>query len=445
MITQISIINFKSIKKIEKMQLKPLTLLTGVNSSGKSNIMEAVSFFAQAARLRKTRSHDFNINLKTTFTYGDTRRYPANLQDFIVHKKDSSKLVTITVNLQPKEPLVGQLLDLMGAKHTSVFQGRVYRRKIRSIGYSYSFRLSDSFYRQRIFLNRLPFISIEGQEHHRKIVSPKKFSGETVDQSPQFIFDWMVFQARKSNKELDLYLDISRLILRTILDQMEKTYFMSGERGILEPERPPPIQQESISSWVGARGENLFEILSRCFTREPEKAASIRKWADRFQLNNIRGGFAERALEINFRDRQLQTDLNSILAGLGSRQILSLITQIFWSEPESVIMVEEPEISLHPENQVLLHELFSEAITQGKQIICSTHSPFFILALSKIVKKKLLKTDQIAIYEVHKDETGTKIKQLELNKHGFIVSGVPSFMKVEEDLFRDWSKSLEEE
>jgi predicted ATPase len=141
----------------------------------------------------------------------------------------------------------------------------------------------------------------------------------------------------------------------------------------------------------------------------------------------------------------MNVNLNTTLAGFGSRQILSIITQIFWSEPGSVIMIEEPEISLHPENQVLLHELFSEAIAEDRQIICSTHSPFFVLALSRIVKRELLPLKDIAVYHVEKGKDGTHIKPLKLNKHGFIVSGVPSFMKVEGELFRDWSESLEEE
>jgi AAA15 family ATPase/GTPase len=48
MLKNTSIYNFKSIQKIETLKLKPLTILTGVNSSGKSNILEALSFFAQA-------------------------------------------------------------------------------------------------------------------------------------------------------------------------------------------------------------------------------------------------------------------------------------------------------------------------------------------------------------------------------------------------------------
>ena len=119
----------------------------------------------------------------------------------------------------------------------------------------------------------------------------------------------------------------------------------------------------------------------------------------KFQLPEIHAGWVRRdILESNFKDDVLNVSLNSSLAGLGSRQILSIITQIFWSEPNDVILLEEPELSLHPENQVLLHELFAEAISQGKQIICSSHSPFFILALSRIIKKNSLNLEDIAVH-----------------------------------------------
>ena len=100
-------------------------------------------------------------------------------------------------------------------------------------------------------------------------------------------------------------------------------------------------------------------------------------------------------------------------------------------------------MSLHPEAQVKIQELFADAINEGKQIICSTHSPFTILALSKIIKNKSLTVDDIAIYEVKKGKRGTKAKKLNLNNKGFIEGGITSFMNVELDLFKDWSESLE--
>jgi AAA15 family ATPase/GTPase len=48
MLSKISIKNFKSISQMDNIALKPITIFTGYNSSGKSNILEAISFRARA-------------------------------------------------------------------------------------------------------------------------------------------------------------------------------------------------------------------------------------------------------------------------------------------------------------------------------------------------------------------------------------------------------------
>jgi predicted ATPase len=88
-------------------------------------------------------------------------------------------------------------------------------------------------------------------------------------------------------------------------------------------------------------------------------------------------------------------------------------------------------------------ELFSEAVKDGKQIICTTHSPFFILSLSKVIGEKNLSKENVAIYHVEKGENGTKTRILELNDHGFVKGWIPSYIQSENTLFNEWAKSLE--
>jgi len=445
MITEVSVSNFKSIEKIESLKLQPLTLLTGVNSSGKSNLMEAISFFAQAARFREAPdSRDATANLVNIYRYGDVKRYPRQIEKFVIHKKDKKKLVKLEVNIKPEKLAIRRF-----ERNISLLDGRLKAiRKIvsiNSVGYCFEFRLTPASYFQEILINKEPIFGVSRRGMRpAKVIHPKRFAGKRVSGSPAILFNDNVFTPL-SEVNLDGFSRLARRVLRYIQDSMKKTYFISGERGRIDAELPVSTEQEFTPSWVGPYGQYLVEILSQCSTLEPEKTAKIQEWAEKFQLLDVRAGYIGRGLlQSTFKDRRLDVSLNSTLAGLGSRQILSIITQIFWSEPGSVILVEEPEISLHPENQVLLHELFSEAIAQGKQIVCSTHSPFFVLALSKIIKRKLLRVDDIAVYHVEKGDNGTITKRLQLNEQGFIVSGVPSFMKVEEDLFRDWSASLGE-
>lgn len=453
MITQVSISNFKSIKEITGLKLKPLTLLTGVNSSGKSNIMEAISFFGQASRLQEIQGRDATVSPTLIFRSSELKNYPTNIENFIAYKKNPRALVNFEINVEPTESLIKEILELLEKARFDKNLLRIFpdkkKTKVNSVGYSSVFRL-DRFYMQSILINDKPLLKVystKGVTPHTRVFEPDEFSGYEMKGFAENILDENAFKpSSHTTRYFDTFSEIATLVVRYIRNNVRETSYISGERGRIDPEFRIHEHQECVPSWVGPSGQYLVEILSRCLTQKPEKARKIQEWAGKFQLPNIRAGYIGRGvLESNFTDKTLKVDLNSTLAGLGSRQILSIITQIFWSKPGSVIMIEEPEISLHPENQVLLHELFSEAICEGKQIICSTHSPFFVLAISKIVKKKLLELDKIAVYHVEKDKEGTHARYLKLNKQGFIVSGVPSFMKVEEELFQDWSESLEEE
>jgi predicted ATPase len=452
MITRISIGNFKSIKGIQGLKLKPLTLFTGVNSSGKSNIMEAISFFAQASRLQESQGTAYT-NVDSVYSQGDIRRYPhQELEKFIAYKGSKKSLVDLKIGMRP----TGILAENIRKSLTKELRGNIPElaniTKIISVGYAVSFDFDTPLrlHSQRILLNGRVLMSISDKKKPQTTIEkPKMFREKTVAGSAANIFADEPFRpiSPENTPIIQPLSEIARLVLRYIRERVKMVYFISGERGKIEPEDRTDTPQTGLEpTWVGPNGQFLIEILSRCLTRQPEETKKIKKWAQRFQLPDLRVGYIRRGtLEANFTDDSVGVNLNAALAGLGSRQMLSIITQIFLAKRGSVIMIEEPEISLHPENQVLLHELFSQAISENKQIICSTHSPFFVLALSRIIRRKLLTIDKIAVYHVTKDSRGTHIEPLKLDKHGFVASGVPSFMKVEKELFQDWSKSLEEE
>ncbi len=73
--------------------------------------------------------------------------------------------------------------------------------------------------------------------------------------------------------------------------------------------------------------------------------------------------------EIDFVDLASKATVYLRHAGHGSRQVLAMITQLFLSKPGSIIMIEEPELSLHPDVQLLLPEVFADAVREGRQIL----------------------------------------------------------------------------
>lgn len=125
--------------------------------------------------------------------------------------------------------------------------------------------------------------------------------------------------------------------------------------------------------------------------------------------------------------------------------MLTVITQLFFSEPGDIIMIEEPEISLHPKSQIDIVEAFAEAIKEQKQIIITTHSHFLLLGLGSAVAKGLLKADDIAVYHIEKKEgIGTISNRLPLNERGYIKGWIPSFVEEEKKLLDAWLSTLPE-
>jgi predicted ATPase len=76
------------------------------------------------------------------------------------------------------------------------------------------------------------------------------------------------------------------------------------------------------------------------------------------------------------------------MLGYRSRQLLPVIAQLAYSDPKSVILVEEPETSLHLEYQRSLPVLFGLAVLEGEQVLVTTHSNYFSLSLDLIISDK---------------------------------------------------------
>ncbi|OCI32599.1 ATP-dependent nuclease [Oerskovia enterophila] len=73
----------------------------------------------------------------------------------------------------------------------------------------------------------------------------------------------------------------------------------------------------------------------------------------------------------------LDSDHSSEGLGDGLTSLLSIIDALYDSEPSTMIVIDEPELSLHPEYQRRLAALLVD-LSKDRQIVCATHSPYFI-------------------------------------------------------------------
>ena len=101
-------------------------------------------------------------------------------------------------------------------------------------------------------------------------------------------------------------------------------------------------------------------------------------------------------------------------SGDGYINIFNIVDALYDSKEDNVIIIDEPEISLHPDLQMKLFNLLLE-YSKEKQIIITTHSPYFInwniiSNKGKIIRLKR-EEKSIVAFEL-KEETKERIKGL---------------------------------
>lgn len=430
MINELQVQNFKSIRNSGKLELKPLTILAGPNSSGKSNLLECIAFISQVTHLSGEYSHSFESLLR----HGNFIRYPD--VSFIAHCKNKKLPIGIKLSFPLSEK-----------------EGLEFPMSAGEIGYKIKYKPERRELEQTIFLNSGIFVKTVYVSTETGFIS--KFQEPSIlrKYSPvnptSEILDFRIFNPLivhiPDNERLEIgdTLRKARMCVNIILEKLKRIFPIFATRGSIphvEKTREEPL-------WIGKNGENLLSLLSLIFSKREYslKAEKIRSWASEFGVNSLAGGWwGGDQIGVDFEDPTFKVPFELSLASFGARQVLSIITQIFWSKKGDTITIEEPEISLHPESQIKLFELFAEAVKEGKQIICTTHSPFIIIALSKVIKNRKLSSKEVAIFHAKKTPKGTKFSNLPVDEKGFIKGWIPSFAKVEDKLLDELSDIFRE-
>jgi len=114
---------------------------------------------------------------------------------------------------------------------------------------------------------------------------------------------------------------------------------------------------------LGPHGENLLNTAAYALAHHDlsirmKLGEGIRRWSERSGLKNFCAGPERNVIRASFKDLDAVLDL--AMGSFGSRQVATMITQLIVTPRRSVVMVEEPELCLHPEAQTLLPLLFAD-------------------------------------------------------------------------------------
>jgi predicted ATPase len=489
-----SVSNFKSIGADGgKIDILPVTVLVGENGAGKSSILEALAFIAQRTRKKALGRYELS---------GEYISF-SNINEILFrHKKDRSLIFEFIFELSKEDANVLTRFPLnLRLDSTDNFLGNMQKSGIPENDqsmvnlqdllrlYQGLSKINETIARERIMRVKIEIdgnngnplsIVVTGNEFllwaYRKQstgVFAVDLPGEGTrlylnvgsDKIPVFgpIFDtqrrsYIVGGRIRENigeplsqftlpDSLNQVLDILPTTESWIISALARIFYLRAPRGHLISTVTADTSDQPLD-WVGNSPVDLGRFLTRVFG-EPslQKFAlpDIKRWAQEFRINAMNAAsYGASELNLDYTDDKLVVDLGMKGLGYGSSQVLPIIAQGFASESESILAIEEPEISLHPNAQVRMLDMFTELVKNQKSIIFTTHSATMLMGLGRLVEKGV-EDKRIAVYEVEKTESGSKYRRLKLNKNGFIEGWVQSYAEAESQLLDSWRKSVPEE
>lgn len=426
MLKRLKLENFKAFESLD-LELAPVTVLFGPNSAGKSSALQFLLLLKQTKE---------SANQKQAFALDGPYVNFGTFAD-IIYRHDESKDISWSVGFHHLPNLkIDQDLDTFNKlSSTNEFSVGACIGSIKQapatkcIRYSFS---GASVTMQRDTKDPSRFlINSDGIEGFG-LENNRNTSGRSLAPVRGYAFP---DQIRTSYRNADILSDI-QFTFEEYLDWM---YYVG-------PLREAPLRHYMWSRiqplGVGSRGERTIEAIlaaSHVFTPHPDGSEAripfqeaIAYWLKEmrlihsFSVIEIAPGTNIWAAKIKVTQEAPEVFLSDV--GFGVSQVLPIIVALYYAPGWSVILMEQPELHLHPRAQTVLAELIlSVSKMRELQVIVETHSEHLLLRLQRKIAENSIKRDDVKLYFFSIKDGQSVAEPLRLNDLGEIENWPENF------------------
>jgi len=413
MLTKIGLENFKSWQHLD-IDLAPITILFGTNSSGKTSILQALLLLKQTVN---------NFDRKQHINFGGGERDYVDFGSYqdLVYGHNSEHRVGIRIDWN--EPLFVSKPKGMGVK------------EIISLGYEVIWSKTS----ENIVIDKLSYTSstdllfdmpskvILFRDQNKYQVQLSDGYSNTTPNINNPINNYILPELDMINHNLkpdDKYFAINKT--RT-------QYSSFFEELILKIVYLGPLRQfpERHYQWTGSvpgtiepDGNHTIQTLIASEKQNNNILQNVEEWlitlglVDDLKLSTPNDRFYEPKIVIE--------DMESALVdvGFGVSQVLPVITMLLSAPEGSIILLEQPELHLHPNAQMVLADLMLYvAEKRNLQLIVESHSEHLLRRLQRRiaeVEQDFANPDNIKMYFCEPSKDGSTIKPVEVDEYGQI-------------------------
>ncbi|MFE6909375.1 AAA family ATPase [Streptomyces erythrochromogenes] len=106
--------------------------------------------------------------------------------------------------------------------------------------------------------------------------------------------------------------------------------------------------------------------------------------------------------------------------GFGLTYVLPIVVASLTARPGSLILLENPEAHLHPQGQTRMAGLAAAAAAYGAQLVVETHSDHVINGVRLAVKQGRLTPEQVVLHYFRGDGTGVDVVSPKVDRDGLL-------------------------
>lgn len=400
-ITKIAVKGFKSIAEECEIDVRPLTILAGANSSGKSSIMQPLLMlkqtleapydpgpllidgpnvqFAEAEQFLsilpngeridrfqieiEAWSDNFRYSVEATFR---KRESQIEIAKVICEIKLESLSSPIRFTLYPE--MAFEDYKALAYQHPTLNDSEVFKTIVDTF---FTSEHSDVVRRSRCFL-----------------------SFETGT-------DWTAVP------KLNI---LESIHLPGLRGNPERTYKLTGTG----PQYPGTFENYAaiiIHEWQETKNERLKTIADALHTLGLTRKVSTKKIGDigiEVQVGRLPRGSTDDTDMVNIAD-----------VGIAVSQVLPVLVALIVAEPGRLVYLEQPELHLHPRAQVALARVLADAAKRGVRVVAETHSSLLLLGLQTLIAEGDLSPELVKLHWFSRREDGvTEVNSADLDETG---------------------------
>lgn len=468
MLNKINLENFKSFKTLTDLELKPITIICGTNSCGKSSILQSILTMKQTFRSQKD-----NQTLLLNGKYVHLGSYKN-----LVYEKKNNNYITLSFsflfNKNNTKFEYKHFLKSIASAHPEndidlnniLFSFKIKFKSINKKGkinfikpilvheYSVEIDFKSKTKKELNYKTNISFILNQGETYfiNWNNLSLLGFSEEdfkvTGETKAICEFDNLIPRIKHIVRGQDSNITQILMFFWRYKDFMTNIFNSYSYIGPLREEAARRYIYENEVTEIGLKGENapyLYmtqgnNLLEKVFFYDEENKEfsykkiklkdAVNEWLKILGIKGFDSSLSNDIIHLNLKaNPHSEIDINIADVGFGISQVFPIILEGLRINTNDTLILEQPEIHLHPKMQMDLADYFLSLAKAKKNLLIETHSEHLINRLVRRIIEDETNTigKLIKIYFISATKDGAIYEEIKINNNQGIINWPDDF------------------